>query len=334
MANTLVEMERLSTDYTEKGIIQTIIKDNPLFEKLPFIEIVGNALKYNMETGLAGATWYQVGDVWGESTPIWAQRSAALTILGGDADVDSFIAQTRSDVQDVEAAIIELKAKAIAHEFQNMLIRGATYHQTNANSMKGVMKLLAECQAEGATTLDSLLNAQVMNAAAADAPDTPVALSLPLLDKLVDLVLGGKPDFIMMSKAMRRKLTDLRRGAGSVITGLVTEYGTQVEAYNGIPVITNDWIPDTMNTTANVGGNPSLELVSGAWYGTNANSPIFAFQVGENALCGLQNQGIQTEKMGGLETKDARRTRIKWYCAMTLFSTVKAAVMLNCAPAL
>lgn len=331
MANTLVEMERLSTDYTKKGIIQTIIKDNPLFEKLPFIEIVGDALKYNLETALAGADWYAVGDIWKESTPTWAQRSVALTILGGDADVDAFIAQTRSDVQDVEAAIIELKAKAIAHEFQNMFIRGGTFYQANANSMTGIMKLLAGCQTATTTDLDATDNAQVIQAGAAN---TATALSLVKLDELIDKVLGGKPDFLMMSKAMRRKLTSLLRPGGGVLSYATTEMGHQVLQYNGIDVITNDWIPDTMNTTADVGGNPSLELVSAAWYGTNANSPIFAFQVGENALCGLQNQGIQTEKMGGLETKDARRTRIKWYCAMALFSTVKAAVMLNCAPAL
>ena len=290
-----------------------------------FIEIVGNALKYNLETALASADWHAAGDLWKESTPSIEQRSAALTILGGDADVDAFIAQTRSDVQDVEAEIIELKAKSVAHEFQNMLIRGGTYHQTNANSMKGIMQLLAECESDTTKDLDAPNNSQVLNAAA---DDTPVVLSLPLLDELIDMVLGGKPDFLMMSKAMRRRLTDLLRVAGGVKTYGETEIGTKVLDYDGIPVLVNDWVPDNMeHTTAGV-----LDLAA-QWIGVDGGSvasPIYAFQVGEGALCGLQNKGIQIESMGGLETKDARRTRIKWYCAMALFSTVKAAIMLNC----
>ena len=38
---------------------------------------------------------------------------------------------------------------------------------------------------------------------------------------------------------------------------------------------------------------------------------------------------IQTEKIGKLETKDAERTRIKFYCAMGLFNKLAAAAMIN-----
>jgi hypothetical protein len=37
---------------------------------------------------------------------------------------------------------------------------------------------------------------------------------------------------------------------------------------------------------------------------------------------GLQNGGIQVERVGELETKDATRTRIKWYCGLALFGTL------------
>ena len=64
------------------------------------------------------------------STPTFTQVSTSLKILGGDADVDQYIATTRSNVQDIEAAVLELKAKAVAHEFedefnQHKVVRGA-----------------------------------------------------------------------------------------------------------------------------------------------------------------------------------------------------------------
>ena len=44
-----------------------------------------------------------------------------------------------------------------------------------------------------------------------------------------------------------------------------------------------------------------------------------------DALCGLQNKGIQKTRLGLLETKDALRWRIKWYCGLALFNTLALA---------
>jgi hypothetical protein len=59
-------------------------------------------------------------------------------------------------------------------------------------------------------------------------------------------------------------------------------------------------------------------------------SIIYAFQMGEGALCGLTSPGyLQAEPIGSLETKDASRTRIKWYCSLALFSSIKAAALIG-----
>lgn len=46
MATTLTEAAKLSNDALLAGVIETIIKESPLLQTLPFIEIVGNALTY------------------------------------------------------------------------------------------------------------------------------------------------------------------------------------------------------------------------------------------------------------------------------------------------
>jgi len=56
---------------------------------------------------------------------------------------------------------------------------------------------------------------------------------------------------------------------------------------------------------------------------------IFAVKFGEDAFCGLRNGDIQTEDIGKLESKDAKRTRIKFYCGLALFNTLKAAALIN-----
>jgi len=47
MALTLVEASKLSNDMLLQGVVETIIKESSVLQRLPFIEIVGNGLTYN-----------------------------------------------------------------------------------------------------------------------------------------------------------------------------------------------------------------------------------------------------------------------------------------------
>ena len=84
MALTLAEANKLSNDVLLQGVIETIIKDSPILQVLPFIEIVGNGLTYNRENAAPTAGFYAVGDTWTEDTPTFTQIMATLSILGGN----------------------------------------------------------------------------------------------------------------------------------------------------------------------------------------------------------------------------------------------------------
>ena len=118
MALTLAEAAKLSNDLLLAGVIESIIKESPILQVLPFVEIVGNGLTYNRENAAPTAAFYDVGDTWAEDAPTFTQVTTALTILGGDADVDNYLKATRSNVQDLEAAVVELKAKAVRDKFE------------------------------------------------------------------------------------------------------------------------------------------------------------------------------------------------------------------------
>ena len=123
MALTLAEAAKLSNDILLQGVVETIVKDSPILQQLPFVEIVGNGLTYNQEQTLPGVDFYDVGDTWVESTPTFEQKTANLKIMGGDADVDNFLKSTRNNLQDLEAAVVELKAKAVKDKFEETFIR-------------------------------------------------------------------------------------------------------------------------------------------------------------------------------------------------------------------
>jgi hypothetical protein len=101
MAMTLAEAAKLSNDIILKGVIETTILESPILQRMPFIEIVGNGLTYNRENALPSVDFFDVGDNWNESTPTYTQITAALKIMGGDADVDNFLRKTRSNIQDL-----------------------------------------------------------------------------------------------------------------------------------------------------------------------------------------------------------------------------------------
>src|SRR4030043_111491 len=132
MALTLTEAAKLSNDVLLTGVIETIIYDSPVLQMLPFIEIVGNGLTYNRENQAASVNFYDVGDAWAESTPTFTQVTATLKILGGDADVDNFLAATRSNLQDLQAAIVQLKSKAVQQKFDDGFVNGDTAVDTKS----------------------------------------------------------------------------------------------------------------------------------------------------------------------------------------------------------
>ena len=115
MALTKTEAAKLTQDLMTRGVIDTIVKDSQLLAMLPFQQVLGTAVTYNREATNPAAAFYDVGDTWTEATPTFTQVTAALKILGGDADVDNFLGQTYADPNDLEAEVLMKRAKATAH---------------------------------------------------------------------------------------------------------------------------------------------------------------------------------------------------------------------------
>ena len=293
MALTLAEAAKLSNDTLLIGVIETIIYDSPVLQAMPFIEIVGNGLTYNRENQAATAGFYDVGDAWSESTPTFTQQTATLKILGGDADIDNFLAATRSNIQDLEAAIVQLKAKAVQQKFDDTFINGDT--GVDVNAFDGIDKL---CESGQSLSMGT----------------NGATLTLDKLDELVDRIKGGKPDMLLMSKRSRRKLTTLSRGTGSgILEADRNQFGQMVQFYDGIPIGVNDWVADDKT----VGSSDDC-------------STVYALLYGEGAVAGLTAPGgLVVERVGSLETKDATRTRVKWYVSLALFNTLKLARLIG-----
>lgn len=310
MATTLSEYAKLSNDVLYQGIIETIVRDSPILQMMPFIEIVGNALTYNRERTAPAAKFYAVGgEIDAPGSFEFDQLTATLKILVEDADVDNYVKGTRSNVMDIEAAVLELAARAVKQKFEETFIYGTTTDflgmAGDAAAFDGIIRLIDTSQP----------GSQVVTMGGGGG-----ALTLSKLDELVDAVKPGKPDLLLMSKRSRRKLQALVRASGSYLETEKNSFGEYIQLYNGIPVGVSDYISDTHTLSSGY-----ETAVAGGQCST-----IYALKFGEGAVCGIQGPGgLQVEPIGSLESYDATRTRIKWYCGIADFSRLARAALIG-----
>ncbi len=306
MALTLAESADLCQNKLVKGIYQELINEIPLFRKLPFIEVVGNAYQYTREdpSNMGSVGFKQVGGIWTESSASFISCTANLYVLGEDCDVPNLIQATRSTPNDQMAAQVKVKTKLMGNKFEEQAYYGVA---ATSSGFDGLHTIAASLPAARQLTMAS-------NA-------TGAALSCSKLDELCDVIKTGRPDILLMSRQTRRNLTKYLREKGSSMTTR-EEYGRLWEYWNDeVPIVVSDVLLDTELCDS----NGQFVSATGGY-----TSSIFAIKFGEaNGLVGLQSGGIQTETWDRLEQKDACRTRIKWYVGMALHSTLSLARLCN-----
>jgi len=321
MAMTLVEAAKYSNDILQVGVIEKLVYNDPILERLQFKDIVGNGLTYNVETALSGASFYGVGDTWTESTSTVTQTTAVTTILGGDADVDNFLKATRSNVQDLMSEQITAKTKAMKIKFGEMFIYG--YYNAGAGyDAKGFdgLHALIKSQAATATIYENTI-------CMATSTGTGKLLQMSKLEEAVDLVKNGPADMILMSKGMRRAINKYVLAAGGIT--YEDRANGRIQTLFGIPVAVSDHIVDTEDATKNYGGpatNFGFDYTVGTAKSTTSDlsTTIFVLHFAPDGVCGIQSMPVTVENLGALETKDAVRVRIKWYPGLMLQSIIAA----------
>jgi hypothetical protein len=217
MAMLLIEAQKLSNDVLQAGIIETVVRESAVLSVLPFMEIVGNAYAYNVENVSSTVAFRSVNEAYTPNEAQFVQRSENLVIIGGDVELDRFIIQTLSNVNDQVAIQIMEKAKAMANTFTLNFFKGSK--ATNAKSFDGLDVRLAG-------TAQEITSAAATNQAILDE-----------LNSLLDAVVGGA-DALFMNKRTRRKLLSVLQQSNHYIEQGQDAFGRNVAAYGGVPILT------------------------------------------------------------------------------------------------
>lgn len=301
MAVTLVEAEKFTTNKVKKGVLKEIHRESIVLKKLPFIDVVGNAYQYLRENTLPDASFFNPNEVWTEDVPTYTQKTATIKIMGGDADVDNFLKATRSNHTDLKSEVIAGRAKGIRHSFLDKFYYGDA--GVNAKEFSGLHTILLETE----------MNGQELHEGTGG---TGGSLNVANLDAVIDLIRDGTADCLIMTRQVRRRLTQFLRTQSSVATGR-DEWGMWYAKHLDIPI----YIDDKMVQTETIASGAFSAKTGGL------TSSVFAVRFGTDDLVGLQNGGLQTVNLGQLETKDAERTRIRWYCSIALMRTISLALV-------
>lgn len=283
-----VEAEKLSENMPERGVIEEIIDVDEMYAMLPFMQVNGKAYVYDRENTLPTADWLDPNDTINEDAATFTEVTARLRILIGDVDVDKFLAQTMSNINDQVAIQVAQKGKAVARTFQQALAYGD--NSTNAKQFDGLPKLVSA--------------GQTITAGANGA-----AVSLSMLDELKDAVTLGADAFVMR-RGTWRAIRSLLRAAGGNTAEMIQlqNFGRPTPAFDGIPVLLNDFL--------------KADETQGS---SSASCSIYAIRMNEadglHGLYGGPSAGMVVENIGTVQNRDANRIRVKWYCGLALKST-------------
>lgn len=303
MATTLAQAALLSQNNLQRGVIETFVLESSVLDRIPLMAIEGNAYAYNEEATLPGVAFRAVNEAYVESTGTVNQKSESLVILGGDADVDRFIVQTRGNLNDQRAVQTGMKVKAAVYKYQDTFFNGDIAVDTK--SFDGLKKRLV-----GAQVLDAGVNGL-----------GPVAGGHAFFDALDDLIgaVDGEVSALYASKAIIAKIWSSARrlGGAEFINEELT--GKRVRTYNGIPLL------DPGSTAAGVQVLPQNETQGTATTASSIYAVRFGDDEGDRGVTGLNNGGIMVDDLGQITEKPVFRTRIEAYLGLALFGGKAAA---------
>lgn len=310
MAITLQESAKLSQDMLAKGVLETFTQTSLILDRLPFMDIEGNAFAYNEEAMLPGVEFRNVNEAYSESTGTVNQKTETLKILGGDADVDRFIQQTRSNLNDQRAEQTVLKTKALSYKFQDAFFNGDT--QVDTKGFDGLRK--------------RLVGKQVLEAGGNGLPivgesNKDIHAFLDKLDDLLAAVPGinGQNGALYANAAIIRKIGSALRHVS--LDAVLEEdiAGKRAIQWNGIPILEAGQNPDGGQILAQ-------DETQGTQTDTTSIYAVkFGSTVGDQAVTGLTNGGVSVMDLGQLQEKPVYRTRIEFYVGLGVFGGKAAA---------
>lgn len=286
MPLTLLEASKVNSgDVLRAGVIEMFARESDILNAMVWEDVQGGAYRYNVEGTLPGVAFRGINESFTESVGIINPQVEALRIAGGDLDVDKALMEFHGPA--VRTTHEQMKIKAMALYLAAKIVKGNSL--SDPREFDGLQ--------------NRITGSQVIEADAS-ATDGGDPLSIAKLDEAIDAV--DSPTHLIMSKAMRRRLTEAARNTavGGFISYTVDAFGRKVTNYNDLPILIADY--DDL-------GQRILDFNEVASTGSTATAQsIYVVSMGSTGILGLQNGTMSVRDLGEQDSKPVYRTRIDW----------------------
>lgn len=306
MALTLLEASKHARSPEELAVVRELAEGD-LLGVLPFRSIAGSGLFWKREESLANVGFRHINQGLDQDYAQTSQQSEALKFFGGDVVVDRAILELEGP--EARAYQVQSKVRALRMAYERVFVKGS---ETASNGLEfdGIEK---RCGAPGATSQSY--------------DNGGAGLSFGALDEMLDSVdAQGGSKYLVMSKAMRRRLTQAARDG--VINGGIRiaqdDMGRQQSYYQDTRIMIID---RDENNNEILGANEPAQ-------GNGLTSSIYAISFGDLLTVGLQNGGISVRDLGESHSAPVFVSRIEWYCGMATINGRSIARLASIDPAL
>lgn len=289
-AQNIVEYAKGLEPGVERAMIELFAQKSDLIAALPFMEAPGGAYRYDREAALPGVAFRGINESYTATTGVVNPLVEQTFIAGGEIKVD--VALIRRFGEKRRAREEAMQVKSLVRSITSKIITGS--NATSVKEFDGIKTRLT------GTAVSSNSDA-----------DGGAALSLYKLDRAIDKVM--EPTHIMMSKAMRTRLTQAGRntGVGGYVAQTKNDFGQTITSYRGLPILVG--YEDEVNDTVLF---PFDEVTSGG--ATATATSIYVASIKEGMFAGIQTAPMSVKDLGEMQSEPKFLTRIEWDCGICI----------------
>lgn len=318
MPITLMDELAISQPKLRKGIIQTLVENVMLQDRMPYETTGSLHLPVTYLSGIPNIPLRHINETPTGVQATHAQLQETLHIFDTDIDIDPVLAANKNQIQPIEVVQTQAVTKALGYRVNDLLINGDP--TVDAREPMGLKYRL---------TNDVRFNGQTVNmdsdttpvGLAAGAADSNRLLFLNKLDELFYLLEFGKNTILLVNRQTVLTLWALLRTL-KLLDTTRDQFDREIAVYRGVPIIDIGFkasaavsgSPDAAAAaTSQIIGNNADTPTGGGSNAYTASSVAYAVRLGEDYLMGLQQESMRVKPLG--ETPDPPhfiRTNLRW----------------------
>jgi hypothetical protein len=318
MAYTLAQLAKIETEPLRKGVIMNLLRDAPIFEKVPFENVSSlHSIAVRWRT-LPSVAFRGIGGAYTEGTDgDTEQVEESVYGFGGELKFDRVFDKIKNTIVDLKVQQTEMKLKAMAYQFSDYFINGDL--ATDPLGFEGLKKRISNMPTR------QKMYATAAAASTALIPTGSVAFARQFLGKWEQAWYKcnkGDVNGIFMNEGMYYGFANVLRYLGAAGGNLLDitkdSFDRPVLTYHGAPFFDmgtkKDQATEIITNTETAGDS-----------GSDSTSVYFAsFGTGDQQITGIQLSPLEAYDLnngGEMETYPATQKRIDWWCGLAAFGS-------------